>query len=179
MSTVTAVPLQPVKRGYLVWLWIGIAVALIGGAALALAVPQIKLVTLKPGTGPHPTNTDVALINYEGRLADGTVFDKSPQPTPLPVTGVVPGFSQGLKLMQRGGKYRLTIPPELGYGAKASGPIPANATLTFTVELVDFKSEEELRRIQAQQMQMQQMMRGGAGALPGAGAPGAGGPPTP
>ncbi len=161
MSTVTAVPLQPVKRGYLVWLWIGIVAALVGGAALALAVPQIRLVTLTPGAGPHPTNADVVLVSYEGRLADGTVFDKSQQPTPFPVASVVPGFSQGLKLMAKGGRYRLTIPPELGYGAKASGPIPANATLVFDVELVDFLPAEMLRQMQAQQMR-------GGGGLPGA-----------
>lgn len=173
MSTVTAVPLQPVKRGYLVWLWIGIAAAVLGAAALAFATPQIGLVTVKPGSGAHPTNNDVALVNYVGRLTNGTVFDQSQQPTPFPVASVVPGFSQGLKLMAKGGKYRLTIPSELGYGDKASGPIPANSTLVFDVELVDFKSMDEIRRLQ-QQMQMQQMMRGGAGAgqAPGA-APGA------
>ena len=172
MSAVTAVPLLPVKRGYLVWLWIAIAVAVLGAAALAWATPQIGLTTLKPGTGPHPTANDVVLVNYEGRLTDGTVFDKSPQPTPFPVTGVVPGFSQGLMLMAKGGRYRLTIPPELGYGAKTSGPIPANSTLVFDVELVDFKSQEEIQRLQAQMQQQMQMMRGGGAAgAGGAGLP--------
>ncbi len=171
MSSVTAVPLQPVKRGYLVWLWIGIAAAVLGAAALAWAgqIAQVRVETLVAGKGPHPTNDDVALINYVGKLSDGTVFDQSQQPTPMPVSGVVPGFSEGLKQMSKGGKYRLTIPPALGYGSKANGPIPANSTLVFDVELVDFKSMEEIRQLQQQQAMMQQMMRGQQGA-PGAAA---------
>ncbi len=62
---------------------------------------QYKVV--KPGTGPNPTDADITLITYEGKLTDGTTFDKSQQPTPMPVAGVVPGFSEALKLMQRGG----------------------------------------------------------------------------
>ena len=172
MSTVTAVPLQPVKRGYLMWLWIGIAAAVIGAAALAWAgqVETVRVETVVAGKGPHPTDNDVALINYVGRLTNGTVFDQSQQPTPMPVAGVVPGFSQGLKQMAKGGKYHLTIPPQFGYGAKATGPIPANSTLIFDVELLDFKSLDEIRRLQ----QQQQMMRGGgADGAGGASMPGA------
>ena len=68
--------------------------------------------------------------------------------------------------MSKGSKYRFWIKPSLGYGEKAVGPIPANATLTFDVELLDFLPESVIRRMQAQQ-QMQ------GGALP----PGVGGPP--
>ena len=176
MSSVTAVPILPVKRGYLVWLWIGVAFALVAGAALAWAgqVAAVKVDTIAAGKGPHPTDDDVVLINYVGRLADGTVFDQSQQPTPMAVSGVVPGFAQGLKQMEKGGKYHLTIPPQLGYGSKASGPIPANSTLLFDVELVDFKPVEEIRRLQAQQQMMMQQLQGGMGAsMPGAGMPGA------
>ena len=175
MSSVTAVPLQPVKRGYLVWLWIGIAIAVLAAAALAWAgqVEAVRVETLVAGKGPHPTADDVALINYVGKLPDGTVFDQSQQPTPMPLSQVVPGFADGLKQMSKGGKYRLTIPPKLGYGDKATGPIPANSTLVFDVELIDFKSMEEIRQLQQQQAMMQQMMRGQAGASRGTGAPGA------
>ncbi|HEX7693945.1 MAG TPA: FKBP-type peptidyl-prolyl cis-trans isomerase [Sphingomonas sp.] len=91
-----------------------------------------------PGDGASPADTDVVLINYVGRLTNGTVFDQSPQPTPMPVAGVVPGFAEALKLMQKGGKYRLWIPSALAYGSKGSGPIPPNATLEFDVDLIDF-----------------------------------------
>ncbi len=133
---------------------------------------QYKVLT--PGKGPKPTDTDVVLINYEGKLTDGTTFDKSPQPTPLQVTGVVPGFSEALKLMAKGGKSRFWIKPSLGYGEKATGPIPANSVLVFDVELVDFMSVERVRQLQMQQQMMQQ-----GGARPGAGAPPAEAAPKP
>lgn len=170
MSTITAVPLQPLKRRYLIWLWLGIALALIGAVALArqgdpalvresrgsgvvTTASGLKYKVLKPGApgGAHPTDTDVALIQYEGRLLDGTIFDKSQQPTPMPVAGVVPGFSEALKLMTKGAKYRLWLPPKLGYGDRAAGPIPPNSTLVFDLELIDFLPEAVVRQLQAQQ----------------------------
>lgn len=99
----------------------------------------------KAGSGAMPSNTDVVLINYAGFLAaDGTAFDASDR-MPLPVDGVIPGFTEGLKLMQRGGQYKLCVPAALGYGPAATGPIPANSDLVFDVELIDFKSMAELR----------------------------------
>lgn len=176
MSTVTAVPIAPVRRAYWLWLVAGIVAAVIAAAALAAAgnggmkatASGLLYKQLKAGTGPHPTDTDVALVMYEGRLADGTVFDKSQQPAPLPVAGVVPGFSEGLKLMSKGAKYRFWIKPELGYGDKATGPIPAGSTLKFDVELIDFLPESTIRQMQMQQ----QMMRGAPGGAAGAPVPG-------
>jgi len=82
---------------------------------------QYKVLT--PGQDDSkPTDQDIALVNYEGRLVDGTGFDKSAQPTPMPIAGVVPGFAEGLKLMARGAKYRFWIKPELGYGSEPQGP---------------------------------------------------------
>jgi hypothetical protein len=195
MSTVTAVPLLPVKRRYLVWLWIGIVAAVFAGSALAwqgtrdpvadffatnaraegvvTTASGLQYKILTPGAGgPTPTDTDITLVNYEGKLLDGTTFDKSQQPTPFPVTGVVPGFSEGLKLMGKGAKYQFWIKPELAYGAdEKKDPagkvvIPANSVLQFEVELLDFLPESVVRQMQA-------------GAAAGAqGAPGGpGGPP--
>jgi FKBP-type peptidyl-prolyl cis-trans isomerase len=102
---------------------------------------------IKPATGPHPTDTDIALINYDGKLVDGTGFDKSPQPTPLPVAGVVPGFSEALKLMAKGETLRVWIPSRLAYGAEdqrdAQGKvvIPGGSTLVFDIDLVDFQPQ--------------------------------------
>ncbi|MGJ3626108.1 FKBP-type peptidyl-prolyl cis-trans isomerase [Sphingomonas sp. MMS24-JH45] len=127
---------------------------------------------LAAGTGTaKPTDADVALVNYAGKLADGTVFDKSQQPTPLPVAGMIKGFSEGLKLMPKGD--RSSIKPELGYGPAANGPIPANSTLTFDVELVDFIPEQTLRALQ----QQQQMMMPQGGGAPGGAVPGGAGVP--
>ena len=111
---------------------------------------QYKVLT--PGAGgATPTDQDVALVNYEGKLTDGTVFDKSQQPTPMPVTAVVPGFSEALKLMPKGAKYRFWIKPSLAYGDEASGPIPAHSVLVFDVELIDFLPEAVIRKMQQEQ----------------------------
>jgi FKBP-type peptidyl-prolyl cis-trans isomerase FkpA len=182
MSTVTAVPLRPIKRSYLVYLWVGIVLACIAAFALAqqgddflarnarakgvLTTPSgLQYKVLEPGKpgAPKPTDADVALINYEGKLLNGTTFDKSQQPTPMPVAAVVPGFSEALKLMPKGAKYRVWIKPSLGYGDKASGPIPANSTLVFDIDLLDFLPENVVRQMQAQQQQMM----GGAQGMPG------------
>jgi FKBP-type peptidyl-prolyl cis-trans isomerase FkpA len=186
MSTVTAVPIAPIKRGYLVWLWAGIVAAVAAAAALAAVGTGVHQTpsglvyqVLKRGTGTtHPTDSDVALVNYVGRLSDGTVFDRSQQPTPMPVSGVVKGFSEGLKLMTKGARYRLRIPPALGYGASPppGSPITATSTLIFDVELVDFLSEAQVRAIQQQQMMQQQLMGQMGGGEPG-GAPGSAPPP--
>jgi hypothetical protein len=125
---------------------------------------------LKPGTGAaKPTDADIVLVNYEGKLENGTTFGKSEQPTPMAVKeGVVPGFSEALKLMPKGAKYRVWIPPTLGYGDKAVGPIPAHAVLVFDLEMVDWKSEAEIRQMQMMQQMMQQQGAGGAPGAPGA-----------
>jgi len=187
MSTVTAVPLQPTKRSYLVYLWVGIALALIAAVALArqgddplarnarargvvVTASGLQYKVLAPGkTGAaKPTDADVALVNYEGKLLNGTTFDKSQQPTPMPVTGVVPGFSEALKLMPKGAKYRFWMKPSLGYGDKATGPIPANSTLVFDVELLDFLPQSVVQQMQAQAQMQQRGMPGGAPRAPGA-----------
>lgn len=193
--TVTAVPIAPTRRRILVLLWIGIVAAIAGavwlstvGTAGAVAAtgsneqflaynaskPGVKTtesglqyqVLEKGEGGQHPTDDDVALINYTGSLRDGTVFDASKQPSPLPVAGSIPGFSEGLKLMTKGAKYRLWIKPELGYKDQESGPIPANSLLVFDVELIDFLPQQVLQQMQMQQMMQQQGAGAGVGGTP-------------
>jgi FKBP-type peptidyl-prolyl cis-trans isomerase FkpA/FKBP-type peptidyl-prolyl cis-trans isomerase FklB len=100
----------------------------------------LQVEMLAVGEGPTPTAADTVLVHYEGRLADGTVFDSSyqrGQPAAFGVSDVIPGWTEGLQLMRPGGKARFTIPPELGYGARgAGGVIPPNAVLVFDVELL-------------------------------------------
>jgi len=95
---------------------------------------------LTEGTGPTPTAADTVAVNYEGKLLDGTVFDSSykrGQPAVFPLGQVIPGWTEGVQLMKTGSKYRFTIPPELGYGARgAGGVIPPNAVLVFDIELL-------------------------------------------
>jgi FKBP-type peptidyl-prolyl cis-trans isomerase len=99
----------------------------------------LRFETLTPGTGPSPRLGDPVMVAYEGRLTDGTLFDSSAEPVPMVVGQLIPGFDEGLMLMRKGGRYRLRIPPELGYGPQGAGGgvIPPNATLDFTVTLVD------------------------------------------
>ncbi len=110
---------------------------------------QYKVLAAGQGDG-HPTDEDVVLVDYKGMLTNGTVFDQSRQPVAMPVSGVIPGFAEGLKLMPRGATYRFWIKPELGYGDQATGPIPANSILIFDLELLDWKSPEEIRAMQQQ-----------------------------
>lgn len=187
MTEVTRVPLQPIAKGSLAKLWLGVVVAVLlaAGVAWAAAPQGIELTTLVEGTGPNPTEDDVVFIKYVGKLEDGTVFDQS-QPVPLPIEGIFPegnpfpleegatiaGFSEGLKQVQKGGSYVLEIPSELAYGAdpQPGSPIPPNADLTFEIEVIDFMSQADFeRRLQVlQQMMMQQQGAMGAPAAPGA-----------
>lgn len=99
---------------------------------------QYFIVRSGPGTGPHPTASDIVTFDYEGRLVTGETFDSSyERGTPLtgPVDGFVPGFTEALKLMRPGDEWIVWIPPELGYGDRASGPIPANSVLRFKLAL--------------------------------------------
>ncbi|WP_373492213.1 FKBP-type peptidyl-prolyl cis-trans isomerase [Parasphingorhabdus sp.] len=107
---------------------------------------------IKPGEGPSPSATDTALVKYEGRLRDGTIFDANEQ-TPMPVGAVVPGFSEALQLMQKGGEYRIWIPSELAYGEASPGEqVPPNSLLIFDVTLLDFITAEQMEELR-QQMQ--------------------------
>jgi FKBP-type peptidyl-prolyl cis-trans isomerase FkpA len=181
----TRVPLQPIKKGSVAKIWAGVIVVILVAAAAAwLNVPHAKrlaggvtIETLVEGKGASPTASDIALVNYKGMLTSGKVFDQG-QGVPMPVTGVVPGFSTALQSMQAGGKYRIRLPAEQAYGAEEKRNqqtgevvIPANSDLVFDVDLLEFKSQAEVMRM----MQQQQMMQGlqGQGGAPGgpAGAP--------
>ena len=97
------------------------------------------------GSGAQAKAGKTVSVHYEGKLLDGTVFDSSfsrgkPIDFKLGVGQVIQGWDEGIALMKVGGKATLTIPPELGYGARgAGGVIPPNATLVFDVELVAVK----------------------------------------
>lgn len=94
---------------------------------------------LEEGSGPMPGADDRVTIHYRGTLTDGTQFDSSydrGEPATFGVQGVIAGFGEGLQLMQVGSKYRLYIPPEIGYGAQGSRQIPPNSALIFELELL-------------------------------------------
>lgn len=96
---------------------------------------------IKEGDGELPSLTDEVKCHYHGSMIDGTVFDSSVergQPAVFPVNGVIQGWVEALQLMPVGSKWRLYVPPELGYGQQgAGGAIGPNSTLVFDVELLE------------------------------------------
>lgn len=87
------------------------------------------------GTGAAAEAGKSATVGYAGWLPDGTRFDSGSFTFTVGVGEVVPGFDEGVVGMKVGGKRKLVIPPDLGYGDRTNGPIPANSTLVFEVEL--------------------------------------------
>ena len=102
---------------------------------------QYKIVKKADGAQPKPT--DVVTVHYTGKLTNGTTFDSSVDrgsPIDLPVSGVIPGWVEGLQLMHVGEKVELYIPSDLAYGAQSPSPaIPANSVLVFDLELLGIK----------------------------------------
>jgi FKBP-type peptidyl-prolyl cis-trans isomerase FkpA len=168
MSEVTAVPLRPIAKGSIAKLWLGIAavVAIAVGGAIAATAKQVAMArpaaeflaknakrsgvvttpsglqyqVITPGQGARATSSDVVIVDYDGKLANGETFDASSRhggPATLPVSGLIPGWVEGLQLMNVGSHYRFWIPPELGYGPAGAGDgiIPPNALLVFDVTL--------------------------------------------
>lgn len=96
----------------------------------------------KEGSGNAPVDSDTVVVNYKGSLIDGTEFDNSytrGEPLSFRLDGVIPGWTEGLKHVKKGGKIKLVIPPQLAYGKNGVPGIPANSTLVFDVELLDIK----------------------------------------
>ena len=142
---------RPADRGRSMKLWLALAAIIFVAIGLAwlgagsmrgeTTASGLQFRTIEEGSGAFIQPVDGVLVEYEGRLDDGTVFDSSEGrgPTPMIAGQVIPGFAEALTMMQEGGSYRVRIPSGLAYGASPppGGPIPPNADLTFDVSVVE------------------------------------------
>lgn len=100
---------------------------------------QYKILRSGPSDGPQPTMTSQVRVEYEGKLLNGTVFDSTYQrgePAMLEMGGLVPAWTEALQKMRPGDQWMIYAPPMLAYGDDAAGPIPADSTLIFKIELL-------------------------------------------
>lgn len=105
---------------------------------------KVTIEDIKVGDGAEAKSGNSVTVNYTGTLTDGTKFDSSldrnqPFTFVLGDGEVIAGWDQGVAGMKVGGKRKLTIPPSLGYGDRATGKIPANSTLIFEIDLLEVK----------------------------------------
>lgn len=96
---------------------------------------------VKQGNGPKPTANDKVRVKYTGKLIDGRTFDSTDnrggEPAEFALGDVIPGFREGLEMMNKGSEYVLYIPANLGYGNNETGSITPGSTLIFTIEMID------------------------------------------
>ena len=129
--------------------WLGILLVVAAGIGLAwlgagslrgeTTASGLGFRTVEEGTGAYIQPVDGVMIEYEGRLTDGTVFDASGERGPQPMIAgqTIPGFAEALGKMQQGGRYRVFIPSKLAYGAEPPpGSVPPNSDLEFDVHVV-------------------------------------------
>ncbi|TGK97765.1 FKBP-type peptidyl-prolyl cis-trans isomerase [Leptospira levettii] len=109
-----------------------------------LSADELFIQDTKQGLGKEAIRGTTVVVHYTGKLTNGKVFDSSvdrgePFSFQLGQGQVIQGWERGIVGMKEGGKRKLTIPPKFGYGDRAVGPIPANSTLVFDVELIKVK----------------------------------------
>lgn len=100
---------------------------------------QYKVVRSGPADGAQPDSNDLVRVNYEGSLTDGTVFDSSYRrgvPAAMALDQLIPAWQEAIPHMRVGDEWLLYVPPEQGYGAQGSGPIPPHSVLVFRIELL-------------------------------------------
>ena len=163
----TQVPLRPIKKGSLAKLWLAIIALVVIGVGLACAgtkplekLEELSVEVVTEGTGDPIRLEDGAMVVYEGRRKDGTVFDSSNgSSVPMMPTRVIPGFRDALLQMREGGTYEIAIPGDQAYGEEVpdGAPFEPNEDLYFTVTV-----ERIERDVMRQLQQMQQLQQQGA-----------------
>ncbi len=112
---------------------------------VATTASGLQYEVIREGVGPKPSASDKVKVHYTGTLLDGTKFDSSVdrgQPAVFSLNGVIAAWTEGLQLMRVGAKWKLFVPPDLGYGAQGQGPIGPNSALIFEVELLGIEGRE-------------------------------------
>ncbi len=117
---------------------------LAGGKKVTTTDSGLQYIDVEEGTGESPKHGQMVKVHYTGTLVDGKKFDSSvdrnePFEFPIGMGRVIKGWDEGVLTMKIGGKRKLVIPAELGYGSRGIGPIPPNSTLIFEVELLGIK----------------------------------------
>ena len=143
---------RPANRGRSAKLLIGLIAVIAAGIGLAwlgagplrgeTTPTGVRIRTVTEGSGPYIQPVDGVMVDYEGRLTDGTVFDSSAThggPQPMIAGQVIPGFAEALGKMQKGGSYKIHIPGAQAYGANPppGSPFGPNADLNFDVKIVN------------------------------------------
>jgi FKBP-type peptidyl-prolyl cis-trans isomerase len=101
---------------------------------------MIKIEEISAGSGDVTAqNGHTVTLKYKGTFTDGRVFDSGDFSFAVGSGQVIQGFDMGVTGMKVGGKRKITVPPELGYGARGAGPIPGNTTLVFELEILKIK----------------------------------------
>ncbi len=114
-------------------------------ANIKTTVSGLQYEVITPGTGTKPVASDRVTVNYKGTLLNGFEFDSSykrGEPATFGLDQVIPGWTEGVQLMQEGAKYRFFIPYNLGYGGRAAGDITPFSTLIFEIELIKVGAQD-------------------------------------
>ena len=105
------------------------------GAAIQSSSTGLEFFDFELGGGDSPSSTDQARLSYVGYLPNGTIFDSNPDAT-FPLTGVIDGFAEGIEGMNVGGRRRIIIPPDLGYGSNGNPGAGIGGTDTIVFDVV-------------------------------------------
>lgn len=119
-----------------------------GKQATTVPKPEVEMEELAVGSGPKPKKGDTVWLHYKGQLKNGTVFENTYETgKPLEYTlgedDAMRGWEQAIPEMQVEGKYKVIIPPHLGYGSRKKGKIPPNSTLIYEMEIGKIESGKE------------------------------------